>query len=373
MTNVNLINPHQQSSNRTNANECLLSSSSSSTSSSSSANQQNQLDYNNNAKTVENLNFNSRSLGTFQGSNYQVFVGDTTKKTSPLKTSSKNSPTNGSETNLSVKTAVKLLENSTTLTPANKTSNTYSSHSSLATHNTKNANLNNILNLSGQPSSNNNAKNQQSNGLNGSLLSFNKQKRSSSIDNVISSFSSNSQPFSSNKIYSSNNTAAKPETKQSSTSFSNGRSSTSNQSKMSNQNLYLSGTDLKDLLDSFNINTSKLTTVNGENSRDDSMNPNSNRSRSLHRDSSYYLDLNNQRKKFLNESSSKLKQTPSSAGDQNYSSNFNNSSIVNSRNQFDESSQNVLYNSSDLNSSSHIPKPPPGNPQRNTNLYPAAR
>lgn len=67
-----------------------------------------------------------------------------------------------------------------------------------------------------------------------------------------------------------------------------------------------------------------------------------------------------------------------------YTSAFNSSSVIsnhrpsqyemlNQPSQFDESSQNVLYNSSDLNSSSHVPKPPPGNPQRNTNLYPAAR
>lgn len=93
------------------------------------------------------------------------------------------------------------------------------------------------------------------------------------------------------------------------------------------------------------------------------------------------MDINGQRKKLIGESSTnnshKLKSSPSSvaAHDQSGYSAFNSSSMISQRSQYEsDSNQNVLYNSSDLNSSSHVvPKPPPGNPQRNTNLYPAAR
>jgi len=389
LSSVNLINPTSRN------NECLLSSSTSSTSSSSSANQHNQnqtlLDYNNNTltnKTSEPLNFNSRSLGTFQPTNGN---SKPQQHKSSLK-SYKNSAMNGSETNLSVKTAVKVFEsssgNSSGLTQGHKHSNTYSSHSSL-NHTPKHT-----LQPSAKQTLTNN--NQSNNNLNGSLLSFNKQKRSSSIDNVISSFTSNSnQQFNQGKqngyLIGNNNTNSKngsfSKNKEANASFSNPRSS----SKLSN-NLFLTGTDLKDLLDSFNLNTSKLTGNGGvvENTR-----PNledsylsqqqgstiASRSRSLHRDgSSYYMDINGQRKKLIGESSAnnthKLKSTPSSvaAHDQSGYSAFNSSSVISQRSQYEsDSNQNVLYNSSDLNSSSHVPKPPPGNPQRNTNLYPAAR
>ncbi len=155
--------------------------------------------------------------------------------------------------------------------------------------------------------------------------------------------------------------------------------------------MFLTGTDLKDLLESFNINTSKLTSVNDRlnNTLDDSQQQqqHTNRSRSLHRDNnngsnnSYYMDFN-QRRKLLNDTS----RTTNNNNNENnhFTSAFSSASVIsahrpsqyeilNNQSQFDESSQNVLYNSSDLNSSSHVPKPPPGNPQRNTNLYPAAR
>ena len=77
-------NPQQQ---------CLLSSSSSSTSSSSSANQHIQIDYNNN-------NFNSRSLGAFQTPGYNNFADKAAKHAATA------NKIDGSETNLSVKTAV---------------------------------------------------------------------------------------------------------------------------------------------------------------------------------------------------------------------------------------------------------------------------
>ncbi len=223
---------------------------------------------------------------------------------------------------------------------------------------------------------------------NTSLLSFNKQKRSSSIDNVISSLASGSQPF--NKIYSTNKTN---DTTNAPAAANNSSSSTTskprpNNLKSSNTNLFLSGTDLKDLLESFNINTSKLTSANDRaNNLDDShQQQHANRSRSLHRDSnngpnsSYYMDLS-QRRKLLNDTS---RTTSNNNDNSHFTSAFNSASVIsahrqsqyeilNQQSQFDESSQNVLYNSSDLNSSSHVPKPPPGNPQRNTNLYPAAR
>lgn len=399
LASVNLINPaHNQTSRNSNGgnNDCLLSTSSSSTSSSSSANQPNLnqtlLDYNNNNtltnKTSEPLNFNSRSLGAFQPTN--ATTHQQTQHKSSLK-SYKNGATNGSETNLSVKTAVKVFEssNSSGLTQGHKLANTYSSHSSLNHHTPKHT-----LQPSTKQALTNN--NQSTNNLNSPLLSFNKQKRSSSIDNVISSFTANStsQQFnhgkqngynlngsnSKNGSYSKNN-------KEANTSFSNPRSS----SKQSN-NLYLTGTDLRDLLDSFNLSTSQLTGNGVENSRskpDDSYmssqqqgNTIASRSRSLHRDGgSYYMDINGQRKKLIGESSTnnshKLKSSPSSvaAHDQSGYSAFNSSSMISQRSQYEsDSNQNVLYNSSDLNSSSHVvPKPPPGNPQRNTNLYPAAR
>lgn len=227
---------------------------------------------------------------------------------------------------------------------------------------------------------------QSTNNLNGSLLTFNKQKRSSSIDNVISAFTSTSQQLG-NKIYSNNNNSNAHNKSEKTPAFSNSRSINSK----INNNLFLSGTDLKDLLETFNINTNKL---GGEANR--SINPedsnHTNRSRSLHRDgssiqnnSSYYLDINNRRKLMNDSNVQKLK-----SNDLNSSSNFsgynnnNNQSNLSNRNQYeiisqpnmkyDDSNQNVLYNSNDLNSSSHVvPKPPPGNPQRNTNLYPAAR
>ena len=260
---------------------------------------------------------------------------------------------------------------------ANKASNLYLSHSSLANHHP-------TYHSSQKSQQNVSTKNQQPTTTNASLLSFNKQKRSSSIDNVISSLASSSQPF--NKIYSTNKTN---ETTNAATTTNNSNKSRPSNLKSSNSNLFLSGTDLKDLLESFNINTSKLTSVNDRSSNnfDDSQQQqqHANRSRSLHRDSSnghnssYYMDLN-QRRKLLNDTS----RTPSTNDNIHFTSALNSASVIsahrpsqyeilNQQSQFDESSQNVLYNSSDLNSSSHVPKPPPGNPHRNTNLYPAAR
>ena len=393
-----------QTNNSRSGNECLLSSSSSSTSSSSSANQHNhnhnQPEYNNNnnntltpsKNATEPLNFNSRSLGAFQAANnYSSSSGagathNDTSKHKPTLKPFKNSATNGSETNLSVKTAVKVFESGSNsgLVQGLKNSNTYSSHTSL-NHTPKHT----LQPSAKQAAGSNNSSN--SNNLHGSALSFNKQKRSSSIDNVISSFTSNSSQhfhgkpyFNSSHVHesTSNNSKNTLATKEASPSFANPR----NSSHLSTSNLFLTGTDLKDLLESFNINTSKLTGnvdnvgnhTNRSNLEESYMNSQgsmANRSRSLHRDgSSYYVDVNGQRKKLNGESSHKLKNVAPSPADQSYSA-FNSSSILSQRSQYEsDSNQNVLYNSSDLNSSSHVvPKPPPGNPQRNTNLYPAAR
>lgn len=108
MANVNLINPTIGQSNSRVA-DCLLSSSSSSTSSYSSAHQHNQqlFDFNNNQKATENLNFNSRSLGTFQAAGYNGFSEPASShKLSKQSSKNREKDLNGSETNLSVKTAV---------------------------------------------------------------------------------------------------------------------------------------------------------------------------------------------------------------------------------------------------------------------------
>ena len=283
---------------------------------------------------------------------------------------------------------VKLLENGGNhLNPAHKIA--YSSHSSLASHSSNNTNNQNGLNM--QQSHNhhhhhhNPASTNSTSNVNGSLLLFNKQKRSSSIDNVISSFTSNSQPLTFSNAYGVDNKT------------SNSRTGRENPQANKN-NLYFSGNDLKDLLDSFNINTSKLT--NGEartihpNSND--MNPavnnpdNSNRSRSLHRDpnsSMNYMDKNNQRRKLLIDSASTNQKSSANLSNNNNNSNYpssynqlmarNQYDLINSQQKFlDDSNQSILFSNNDLNSSSSshvVPKPPPGNPQRNTNLYPAAR
>jgi hypothetical protein len=107
MANLNLLNSNRGA-------ECLLSSSSSSTSSSSSANQHNQqlLDFNNNLKqATESIQFNSRSLGTFQAASGSYDSNKPAPSSSLKKNSQQASADvknlNGSETNLSVKTAVR--------------------------------------------------------------------------------------------------------------------------------------------------------------------------------------------------------------------------------------------------------------------------
>ncbi len=100
--------------------ECLLSSSSSSTSSSSSANQHNQqlLDFNTNLKQATEIQFNSRSLGTFQAAtgsyDNNYMLGNKPASTSSFKKNSHQASEdvknlNGSETNLNVKTAVRFV------------------------------------------------------------------------------------------------------------------------------------------------------------------------------------------------------------------------------------------------------------------------
>ena len=283
---------------------------------------------------------------------------------------------------------VKLLENSGNhLNPAHKIA--YSSHSSLASHSSNNTNTQNVLNMQ-QPHNHhhNQASTNSTSNVNGSLLLFNKQKRSSSIDNVISSFTSNSQPLTFSNAYGTDHKT------------SINRTGRENPHTNKNNNLYFSGNDLKDLLDSFNINTSKLANSEARtihpklNDMDPAVNntDNSNRSRSLHRDSNSsinYMDKNNQRRKLLTDSAA----TNQKSSANNLSNNNNNNSnypsgynqlmarnqydLINSQQKFlDDSNQSILFSNNDLNSSSSshvVPKPPPGNPQRNTNLYPAAR
>ncbi len=430
LTNIISNNNFAPVTNNNTQNPTLLSSSSSSTSTSSSSssataavvvanntqpsnstnlsnshhNQQN--DFNNNG-----TNFNSRSLGAFSNSN--------TTTNNPINTNNNNNnnsfqsiqqqlgQNNGqTETNLSVKNAVKLLES------------------------TGNTNIHNINSLNAKPlysiPSNPNQIGMNKSNLNQSLtnntLSFNKTKRSSSIDNAINSFDMNvnsQQPLDSMHLNNNGNITHNNPSVYMSNNRLNSLTNNINMNKKSpqvtnvntsNKNLIFTGHNLKDLLDNFNLNNIK----SNNNERpglgdlnDFIENPNNSaiRSRSLQREdinNSQYFDLNNlkaqqkhqhqqiqQQQQQMANRAKDVMNIGSTNGLNNFSSAYNNSIFnanpLNSKNQYDlyfnsakfieeSNGQQPISNQTINMSPSHVvPKPPPGNPQRNTNLYPAAR
>ena len=204
------------------------------------------------------------------------------------------------------------------------------------------------------------------------LAAINKSKRSTSTDNVISATNGSQQSL-------------------------NGTNSSTNRLNSSNipqkhvsKNSLFNGNDIKDLLDNLNIKEAEGEVNSGQGQMS--------RSKSLHRDasaSSLYSDLiggsSSRRKNLLNDLNNT---TITSSNLNNFASVYNNSPYqeyhlnngINSKYLDDSSSSSLTVNhpnvgnlmttngSSSGNLSPHVvPKPPPGNPQRNANLYPTAR
>jgi hypothetical protein len=237
-------------------------------------------------------------------------------------------------------------------------------------------------------------------------LSFNKAKRSSSIDNVISAnlndVGSNASTNSSTNQYTSNSKIL-PNSSRNLTITNNNntqRNISSSSSPYSNNKNQLNQADLSELLEKFNLtNLNKKkqeVSVRGSAYSSNSISNGeinssslSNRSRSLQRDTiatlatndddddfvenvdSNYLDINN-----LKKSQAKKKFIESAKTNNNYSA-YNNAANNVSNKYSDEIA--IILNQNSINGvntlsqlQSHVvPKPPPGNPQRNTSLYPA--
>ncbi len=366
------INPNANTTNNNNSTGAnpnqLSSSSSSSTSSSSSSNHllnhqaQNpsstNTDLNNNNKNLDNQNqFHSRSLNAFNQTNTQQ--------------------QNRDEINLSVKNVIKLLETNSLNSSSQPTTTVSSTASS----------------TNSQPPSNHPYTSYANNGP--TSLSFNKAKRSSSIDNVISSndVGSNVTPISSINQYSSNSKILPNSSRNLTITNNYTQKNVPSTSYTTNKN-HLNQADLSELLEKFNLtnmNKKKQETPGrgsaySSNSISNGEVNNSsltNRSRSLQRDTmtaltsngddletdSNYLDINS-----LKKSQTKRQLAESAKANNNYSA-YNTSNVSNKYS--DEIA--IILNQSTVNGvntlsqlQSHVvPKPPPGNPQRNTSLYPA--
>jgi hypothetical protein len=317
--------------------QSLLSCSSTSTSSTSS-NHPN-IDYNNNNNSHHNHSqFQSRSLGAFQNS---------------LKHVNTNNSANSQEINLSVKNVIKLLENN------NNSTNTLQQQVSA-------------------PSGSNYALISGNGNTGGSLtssLSFNKAKRSSSIDNVISSVNNSSAEAPHPYVKSS------PSSSRSKTSSTSNANSTPSAYINSSKNYILNDTDLSELLESLNSNKKKPSYENMLN-----VDLSNNRSRSLQRDNlngSYLENIKQQQQQQqqMQQRKKQLSESKPTSGLNNFSSAYN--SQTSNGNKYNEDNLSLIILNQSLNAnnsssntltspSSHVvPKPPPGNPQRTTNLYPA--
>ena len=319
--------------------QSLLSCSSTSTSSTSS-NHPN-IDYNNNNNSHHNHSqFQSRSLGAFQNS---------------LKHVNTNNSNNSQEINLSVKNVIKLLENNSTNTLQQQVSAPSGSNYAL---------------ISG---------NGNTGGSITSSLSFNKAKRSSSIDNVISSVNNSSAEAQSHPYVKSS-----PSSSRSKTSSTSNANSTPSGYISSNKNYILNDTDLSELLESLNSNKKKPSYENMLN-----VDLSNSRSRSLQRDNlngSYLENIKQQQQQQqqqqqMQQRKKQLSESKPTSGLNNFSSAYN--TQTSNGNKYNEDNLSLIILNQSLNAnnsssntltspSSHVvPKPPPGNPQRTTNLYPA--